>query len=436
MKYLKRYKEAVAVRLKSELKSTVEDLLIELRDDEFQTNVSEIDYHSQKERVKVNIKRDKEFTYEDIKLPIESIWSYLSGEGFEIEHFTCVEDENFEESEDEFTINQKIKGLHYTTDPKTFGTISIEKEFQRRPQIINSPVYDPINFARVDKWTFEISFTKDKISVDRKRSHLSTNEELSPETYIKFADYFNKRHPKKAEEFRKHSEELKRRQEELKRRQEESYKRSVLEEGKKLGEFNLFFEKRGQFKKANCYFQFLIGEYHYSDALNDWLNGNSDTLWLEIQIGIQPITEKDLETIEWSLGDEYSNWINKRNGIFWCQNAYIKVSKDSYKKVDDKVEIIPEGKSFHFEEYDFNIVKCSDRNGAEKFKKTIISLFHGDIEYKQANDKYFKDVLNEMLCENDEMSLSSSDYDNFIYSTYDIRLNKLYKTVNPDSILE
>ena len=49
MKYLKRYEEAVGVRLKSELKSTVEDLLIELRDEEFDTKVSEIDYHSQKE---------------------------------------------------------------------------------------------------------------------------------------------------------------------------------------------------------------------------------------------------------------------------------------------------------------------------------------------------------------------------------------------------
>jgi hypothetical protein len=138
MKYLKKYEEAVGVRLKSELKSTVEDLLIELRDDEFQTNVSEIDYHSQKERVKVNIKRDKEFTYEDIKLPIESIWSYLSGEGFEIEHFTCVEDENFEEPEDGFTINQKIKGYHWTTDPETFDVRTIEKEYQRRPQIAKS----------------------------------------------------------------------------------------------------------------------------------------------------------------------------------------------------------------------------------------------------------------------------------------------------------
>jgi hypothetical protein len=35
MKYLKRYQEAVGVRLNSELKSTVEDLLIDLRDEEF-----------------------------------------------------------------------------------------------------------------------------------------------------------------------------------------------------------------------------------------------------------------------------------------------------------------------------------------------------------------------------------------------------------------
>ena len=45
MKYLKRYEEAVGVRLKSELKSTVEDLLIELIDYEFQTNFYEIYYN-------------------------------------------------------------------------------------------------------------------------------------------------------------------------------------------------------------------------------------------------------------------------------------------------------------------------------------------------------------------------------------------------------
>ena len=174
MKYLKRYKEAVGVRLKSELKSTVEDLLIDLRDEEFDTKVSETDYHSQKVKVKVSIERDKEFTYSDIKLQIESVWSYLNSEGFEIEHFTCVEDENFEESEDEFTINQKIKGYHWTTDPETFGVKSIEKEYQRRPQITKSEVYDPINFDRINSWLFEISFTKDKIVVDKTRGHLST----------------------------------------------------------------------------------------------------------------------------------------------------------------------------------------------------------------------------------------------------------------------
>ena len=68
MRYLKTYNEKVGVRLNSELKSTIEDLLIDLRDEDFDTKVSEIDYHSQKERVKVVVSRGKEFTYEDISI--------------------------------------------------------------------------------------------------------------------------------------------------------------------------------------------------------------------------------------------------------------------------------------------------------------------------------------------------------------------------------
>ncbi len=438
MRYLKTYKEAVAVYQNHEHKSVIEDMLLELKDLEFYTTVSIQNYHNQHESVRVHVSREREFSWNDISYVISDIARYMKSEGYNIVDFTCIDDIESKKNPDDYEVKKIKQSYIWSANPSDFSVKSELKDYYQLPHITQTSVYDPGTFDRIIKWTFDIKFEKQLIEVDKTRgiSKLSTNEELSPETYIKFADYFNKRHPKKAEEFRKHSEELKRREEELKRRQEESYKRSILEEGKKLGEFNLFFERRGQFKKANCYFQFLIDEYQYSEALNEWLNGNSDTLWLGIQIGIQPITEKDLEVIEWFLGDKYSNWINKRNDIFWCQSAFIKVSKVPYKKVDDKVEIIPEGKSFHFEEYDFNLVKCTDRYGAEKFKKTIISLFHGDIEYKQSNGKYLKDVLNEMLCENDEMSLSSSDYDNFIYSTYDIRLNRLYKTLNPDSILE
>jgi len=439
MRYLKTYKEAVAVYQNHEHKSVIEDMLLDLdlRDSEFHKTVSIQNYHNQHESVRVHVSREREFSWGDISGVISDISNYMKSVGYNIVDFTCKDDVDFRENPDDYEVKKIKPGYFWGTDSS--GKIKSElKDVLQFPHITQTSVYQPGTFNKITKWTFDIKFEKQLIEVDNTESisKLSTNEELSPETYIKFADHFNKRHPKKAEEFRKHSEELKRREEELKRRQEESHKRSILEEGKKLGEFNLFFEKRGEFKKANCYFQFLIDEYQYSDALNEWLNGNSDTLWLGIQIGIQPITEKDLEVIEWFLGDKYSNWINKKNDIFWCQSAFMKVSKVPYKKVDDKVEIIPEGKSFHFEEYDFNLVKCTDRYGAEKFKKTIISLFHGDIEYKQSNGKYLKDVLNEMLCENDEMSLSSSDYDDFIYSTYDIRLNKLYKTLNPSSILE
>lgn len=440
MKYLKTYYEAIGVKLNSELKSTVEALLIDLRDEEFDTKVSEIDYHSQKERVKVVVSKGKEFTYGDIKTQIESVWSYLSGEGFKIEHFTCVEDwENFEEPEDNFTIYQNDKG--YVWDQTDTHLKYIEKEFQRRPEITKSEIYDPMTFDRVNKFTFEISFIKDKIEVDKTRGHLSTNEELDPETYLSAATQLQSKHPQRSELLRKYgeekAEELKRKAEELKRLQEEAYKKSILEEGKKLGQFNLFFEKRGQFRRANCYFQFLIGEDYYSDCLNDWMNSNTDKLWMEIQVGLQPVSEKDLEVIEWFLGDDdYFNWASRKSGIFWNQNAYTLVSNEPYKVVDGSVEVKPDGSRFHFEEYEFNAVKCSDRNEAARLKKVFTDLFNGDIDYKQPNEKYFKDVLNEMLCENDLMSISYRDYEKFIDSTYDIRLNKLYKTPDPSSIIE
>jgi hypothetical protein len=96
--------------------------------------------------VKVTVSRGREFTYEDIKPEIESVWSYLNGEGFKIEHFTCTEDwENFEEPEDEFTIHQKDKGYVWSTGED--GEIkSIDKEFQRRPNVMISPIYNICDF--------------------------------------------------------------------------------------------------------------------------------------------------------------------------------------------------------------------------------------------------------------------------------------------------
>ena len=422
MKYLKRYEEAVGVRLNSELKSTIEDLLIDLRDEEFETKVSEIDYHSQKERVKVVVSRAKEFTYGDIKLQIESVWSYLKSEGFEIEHFTCVEDENFEESEDEFTINQKIKGYHWTTDPETFGVKSIEKEYQRRPQINKSQVYDPMTFDRVNKFTFEISFTKDKIVVDKTRGHLSTNEELKPQTYISAADKLkNLGHIKRPEQLKAWAETIKQREIDTKHKM-------ALEQAKKLGQFQLRFAKREEVKFANCYIQlYFSSDYYLSEMLPEWLDGDRDSLWPQFMFGIHPVSEEDLEVLDWYVGGDVRGYTNSNNGIIWLQDVYINLTTQSCKDEDGVMLPMTTSGVVSIEGSEFTEVYFANRREAIKFRNLLVDLFEGDIDYTQPNGKDFKEDIIETWCEHDERPVDLSELEDFIDKLRVMRLNSLYR---------
>jgi hypothetical protein len=412
MKYLKRYEEAVGVRLNSELKSTVEDLLIDLRDEEFETKVSETDYHSQKVKVKVSIERDKEFTYSDIKLQIESVWSYLNGEGFEIEHFTCVEDENFEESEDEFTINQKIKGYHWTTDPETFGVKSIEKEYQRKPQINKSQVYDPMNFDRIEKCFFSIIFTK----------YLSTNEELKPQTYISAADKLTKLgHIKRPEQLKAWAETIKQREIDAKHKM-------ALEQAKKLGQFQLRFVGRGsEIRFANCYIQlYFNSDYYLSEMLPEWLDGERNTLWSQIMFGVHPVSEEDLEVLNWFSGD-IKDYTNRMNGIIWLQDVYINLTNQYCKDENGvKLPMVSTG-SVSIESSEFSEVYFANRREAIKFRNLLVDLFEGDIDYIQPNGKDFKEDIIETWCDHEERPVELSELEDFIDKLRMIRLNSLYR---------
>jgi hypothetical protein len=411
MKYLKRYEEAVGVRLKSELKSTVEDLLIELRDEEFDTKVSEIDYHSQKVKVKVSIESDKEFTYSDIKLPIESTWSYLSGEGFEIEHFTCVEDENFEEL-DEFTINQKIKGYHWTTDPETFGVKSIEKEYQRRPQINKSEVYDPINFNRIEKWFFSIIFIK----------NLSTNEELKPQTYISAADKLTKLgHIKRPEQLKAWAETIKQREKDAKHKM-------TLEQAKKLGQFQLKFVIGSEIRFANCYIQlYFNSDYYLSEMLPEWLDGERNSLWTQFMFGVHPVSEEDLEVLDWYVGGDVKQYTNGNNGIIWLQDVYINLTNQNCKDEDGvKLPMVSTG-AVSIECSEFSEVYFSNRREAIKFRNLLVDLFEGDIDYIQPNGKDFKEDIIETWCDHEERPVELSELEDFIDKLRVVRLNSLYR---------
>lgn len=526
------YNEKVGVKLNSELKSTIEELLIDLRHEEFETKVSEIDYHSQKERVKVVVSKDREFTYGDIKTQIEEVWSYLNGEGFEIEHFTCTEDwQNFEEPEDEFTIQQKDKGYVWGTDPNTFKVTSIEKEFQRRPEISKTEIYDPVTFDRVYKFTFEISFTKDTIVVDKTRGYLSTNEELKPQTYISAADklkkmnefedrdgykfLFNSRsdamkfktllantlegksnwgswngrtitdqlkqtiildeedwrkllmdvflpgreneydindpdtwpknpfteeaHKRVVESVKKMSvnglykqderpEQLKAWAETIRQREVEATHKRALEEAKKLGQFQLRFSGRGsEIRFANCYIQlYFNSDYYLSEQLPEWFDGDRNTLWSQFMFGVHPVSEEDLEVLDWFSGG-IKDYTNRANGIIWLQDIYINLTTQNYKDEDGvKLPLTPSGR-ISIEGAEFSEVYFANRREAIKFRNLLVALFEGDIEYNQANGKDFKEEILETWCENDERPVELSELEDFIDKLRMTRLNSLYR---------
>lgn len=423
MKYLKRYQEAVGVRLNSELKSTIEDLLIDLRDEDFKTKVSEIDYHSQKERVKVVVTRCKEFTYGDIKTQIESVWSYLSGEGFKIEHFTCVEDwENFEEPEDNFTIYQNDKGYVWGMDPNTSKVTSIEKDFQRRPEISKTEMYDPMTFDRVNKFTFEISFTKDKIVVDKTRGHLSTNEELKPQTYISAADKLSKLgHIKRPEQLKAWAETIR-------QREVDATHKKALEEAKKLGQFQLRFTGRGsEIRFANCYIQlYFNSEYYLGELLPEWMDFDRDNLWPQFMFGVHPVSEEDLEVLNWFSGD-ITGYTNRANGIIWLQDVYINLTTQNYKDEDGvKLPLTPSG-VISIEGAEFSEVYFANRREAIKFRNLLVGLFEGDIDYIQPNGKDFKEDILETWCEHDDRPVELSELEDFIDKLRTTNLNRLYR---------
>jgi hypothetical protein len=400
----------------------VDNFLIDLKHAEFDTKVSQIDYDSQKEKVKVTISRSREFTYNDIKPEIESIWSYLNEEGFEIEHFTCVEYwEDFEEPEDEFTIHQKGKGYHWSTDED--GKIkSIDTEFQKRPSIRIQPRHDPDNFDRIQKWIFEISFTKDKIKVDKTRGHLTTNEELNPQTYLSAADKLTKLgHIKRPEQLKAWSETIK-------QREIEATHKKALEEAKKLGQFQLRFVGIGsEIRFANCYIQlYFNSDYYLTEMLPEWLDGDRDSLWPQFMFGVHPVSEEDLEVLDWFSGG-IKGYTNSRNGIIWLQDIYINLTNQKYKDEDGVKLPMASSGAISIEGSDFSEVYFSNRREAIKFRNLLVSLFEGDIDYIQPNRKDFKEDILETWCEHDERPVELSELEDFIDKLRMTRLNSLYR---------
>jgi hypothetical protein len=422
MKYLKTYKEAVAVYQNHEHKSVIEDMLLDLRDSEFHTTVSIQNFHNNHESVRVHVSREKEFQWNDISNVISDVANYMQSEGYEIVDFTCKDDVESKENPDDYEVKKTTGAYFWGTDSS--GKIKSElKDVLQIPHITQTSVYDPGTFDKINKWTFDIKFEKKLIEVDKTRSisRLFTNEELNPSTYLSAADKLKKMgHIRRPEVLTAYAKEIE-------QREKDARKNRVFEEAKKLGEFQLKLERRGEVKFSNCYLSLLFNDSFYKEALSEWLDADRENLWMGIMQGVHPVGEEDAANLEWYFGDDISNYTNSHNGIIWLQDIYICLSNSDYISAEgQKLPMRPTGQ-ISIEGSEFSEVYFANRREAIRFKNLIVGLFEGDIEYIQPNGLDFKEQLLEELCENDERPVELPELEELIDKLRVTRLNNLYR---------
>ena len=410
MKYLKRYSEAVAVYQNHEHKSVIEDMLLELKDLEFHTKVSIQNFHNQHESVRVHVSKEKEFNWNDISNVISDIANYMKSEDYNIVDFTCKDDLEFKENPDDYEV-KRIQPADFWGVGDDGKIKSTTKDVLQVPHVTKSSVYEPGTFNQISKWMFDIEF----------RKNLKANEELSPSTYLSAADKLKKMgHIRRPEVLTTYAKEIQ-------EREKNARKKRVLDEAKKLGQFQLKLDRRGEVKFANFYLSLLFNDSYYSESFSEWLDGSRSNFWIGIMQGLHPVGEEDAANLEWYFGDSISGYTNSHNGIIWLQDIYICLSSGSYKSEEgQKLPMTPTGQ-ISIEGSEFNEVYFANRREAIKFKNLIVGLFEGDIEYVQSNGKDFKEQLLETLCENDERPVELSEFEELIDKLRVTRLNDLYR---------
>jgi hypothetical protein len=160
--------------------------------------------------------------------------------------------------------------------------------------------------------------------------------------------------------------------------------------------------------------------------LPEWLDGERNTLWSQIMFGVHPVSEEDLEVLNWFSGD-IKDYTNRMNGIIWLQDVYINLTNQYCKDENGvKLPMVSTG-SVSIESSEFSEVYFANRREAIKFRNLLVDLFEGDIDYIQPNGKDFKEDIIETWCDHEERPVELSELEDFIDKLRMIRLNSLYR---------
>lgn len=376
MKYLRKYNESAFVGT-SPMKSDIQDILLELKDEGFEAFV-QIRVEGKNEWCKVEISSENKFDYSIIEETIERIKDYMTENNFYVYDFT-----NF------LRQDEKIPDIK----------VNMNRQFNR---------------AGNNRWTdrsyfFEITF----------KNIPSTNEELKSDTYKSAADKLSKMgHIKRPEELMKwHAI--------SKQREADAKKLEVLNDCKQMGVYQLYlgYSKGGNTfdYKGDFYINLVFDPYDLDERYSEWKEGENN-LWVNFSFGIIPVNEDGKKFCEEVIkpiigtgGDQITYWL----GAFW-----LNISRTINPDIEG-VRFRPIGKGY-FEEYEGKW-HLSNRASAIKFKNTLYKIFNGDIIVRETSERPggMKEEIIDNLC--NEKPHDIDEYEDIMNSIKGINLNNLYK---------
>lgn len=275
--------------------------------------------------------------------------------------------------------------------------------------------------------------------------HIRNISELKSSTYQSAADALKKQgHKRRVSNLESWAEK--------KRESERQVKiKELVDRIKTIGTFQIYFPDD---IVLESYVIIQLNKDLFTDNYWNWINGDSSSLYVDLEVGILPVLRDEMEEQDYKSSNFFSN--NKLGnvqyndlGVHWIGEFQIHLGfmpeeteyfsaginydelGDIYRqdRYDPRVPhpVNPKG-AIYKEDYHNSTWFFSNRRESSKFRKALIDIFRGNVEYDSTPDRpggLKEDVMEFLISENDYIGFE--EFENWIKSLSRINVNRLYK---------
>lgn len=216
-------------------------------------------------------------------------------------------------------------------------------------------------------------------------------------------------------------------------------KANMIESIKSIGTYELFFNYenyRGEF-----YICLDFDPHMFLDRYAEWIGGDSSDLHLSMSIGVIPLNDDEFKNTEISADRGGAG----KDGVYWIGDLTLHLGEFPKSEYPDEPEdwayviyrkddlspklphpINPKG-VMYLECWEHNFVFV-DRRNAARFRKSIIDIFKGNIEYKETpeNPGGLKGDVMDFLC-SERPIFDIYEFETFIKSLSRANINRFFR---------